>query len=175
MKYKIKLVIIDIDGVLTDGTKIYDKTGLPIYKKFCDKDFTAIKRLKASNVNVCFLSGDQNVNKAMAKKRNVDFFLARTKNKLSFANELMAKYKCTLKEILFIGDDIFDIDLLKKVGFSVATSDASKDVKKVCNHILKSKGGHNAIMELVDYLYQKKLIETFNYNKFIKFDLKEKF
>tara|TARA_A100001015_G_C14978101_1_gene708212 strand:+ start:154 stop:681 length:528 start_codon:yes stop_codon:yes gene_type:complete len=175
MKYKIKLIIIDIDGVLTDGTKVYNKTGMPIYKKFCDKDFTAIKRLKASKVKVCFLSGDQNINKAMAKKRNIDFFLARTKNKVSFINQFTRKYKCNLKEMLFIGDDIFDIDLLKKVGLSVTTADANSDVKKVCKLILKSKGGHNTIMELANYLSKKKLIGSFNYDKFIQFDLKEKF
>jgi YrbI family 3-deoxy-D-manno-octulosonate 8-phosphate phosphatase len=175
MKNKIKLVILDIDGILTDGSKIYDKSGMPIYKKFCDKDFTAIKKLKSSNVNVCFLSGDQNINKAMAKKRNVEFFLSRTKNKLSFVKKFIERYKCSLKEMLFIGDDIFDIDLLNKVGFSVTTSDANNDVKKVCDLILKSKGGENAIMELTDYLYQNKMIRPFNYKEFIKLDLKEKF
>ena len=53
---KIKLAILDVDGVLTDGKKTYDNTGLCIYKTFCDKDFTAIKKLKALGISVCFLS-----------------------------------------------------------------------------------------------------------------------
>lgn len=175
MNNKLKLVILDIDGILTDGSKIYDNTGLAVYKRFCDKDFTAIKKLKSSNVSVCFLSGDKKINKEIAKKRNIDFYLSRTKNKISFIPKLSKKYKCKVNEMLFIGDDIFDLDLLKAVGFSVTTSDANKDIKKACDLILSSKGGENAIMELVDYLYDKKLIEKFNYKKFIQLDLKEKF
>ena len=67
----IELVILDIDGVLTDGKKYYDKTGMPFAKTYCDKDFTAIKRFRGAGVSVCFLSGDENVNKEMAKNRNI--------------------------------------------------------------------------------------------------------
>jgi 3-deoxy-D-manno-octulosonate 8-phosphate phosphatase (KDO 8-P phosphatase) len=75
----LKLLVIDIDGVMTDGTKTYGIDGKVISKRFNDKDFTAIKRFKASNVKVCFLSGDRNVNEAMANDRNVDFYHSRMK------------------------------------------------------------------------------------------------
>ena len=77
----INLVILDIDGVLTDGRKYYDKNGMPFAKTYCDKDFTAIKRLRGAGVSVCFLSGDNVVNEAMAKNRNIDFYYARGKDK----------------------------------------------------------------------------------------------
>ena len=51
--HKIKLILIDVDGIMTDGTKIYNEDHEVIYKKFCDLDFTAIRRLMASDVNVC--------------------------------------------------------------------------------------------------------------------------
>ena len=74
----IQLLILDIDGVLTDGTKIYDKKHTVISKLFQDKDFTAIKRFKASGVNVITISGDI-WNQGMAKKRNLDFYHSRSK------------------------------------------------------------------------------------------------
>lgn len=172
---KIKLVIMDVDGVLTDGSKIYNKSGLAEYKIFCDKDFTAIKKLRSSSVNVCFLSGDSNINKAVAKNRNIDFFLARNKNKVTFLDTLSQKYSCQPKEMLYVADDIFDIDLLKNVGFSACPADSSYDVKKICKFILKSKAGNNAIMELVDLLYNLNIIPPFNKEKFLLLDSNEKF
>ena len=81
---KIELVVLDIDGILTDGKKYYDQSGMPFAKTYCDKDFTAIKRLRGAGINVCFLSGDENVNKAMAENRNIDFYSARGKDKADF-------------------------------------------------------------------------------------------
>ena len=69
----IELLVLDIDGVLTDGKKYYGLDGLPFAKTYCDKDFTAIKRVRGAGISVCFLSGDERVNKAMAKNRNIDF------------------------------------------------------------------------------------------------------
>ena len=65
----INLVILDIDGVMTDGTKVYDESHNVIYKKYCDRDFTAIKRLKDCGVSVCFLSGDKRINEIQKTRK----------------------------------------------------------------------------------------------------------
>lgn len=171
----IKLVILDVDGVLTDGRKTYGTDGVCISKTFCDKDFTAIKKLKSSGVNICFCSGDANINEAIAKNRNIDFYNARHKEKCSFTNEFEKKYNCTSDEMLYIGDDIFYIGLLKKVGFSVCPSDAANEVKKVCDLILQSKGGDHALCELVNFLYKNNFIKNYNYENLKVTDAKEKF
>ena len=72
----IKLLLLDIDGVMTDGTKLYGLDGLTMGKRYCDRDFTAIKAFKAVGVKVCFLSGDDKGNKAMAENRKIDFYLS---------------------------------------------------------------------------------------------------
>ena len=74
MENIIKLLILDIDGVMTDGTKLYGLDGLTMGKRYCDRDFTAIKQFKASGVQVCFLSGDDKVNEQMAKTRKTDYY-----------------------------------------------------------------------------------------------------
>ena len=89
----IKLVILDIDGILTDGRKYYGLDGIPFAKTYCDKDFTAIKRLRGAGVKVCFLSGDERVNKTMAINRNIDFYSARGKDKADFITEFEKTYK----------------------------------------------------------------------------------
>ena len=88
----VKLIILDVDGVLTNGKKIYNSEGVCSYKTFCDKDFTAIKKFKASGVSVCFLSGDENINKEIAKNRNIDFYSSRFKKKEDFLPELLKTY-----------------------------------------------------------------------------------
>ena len=175
----IKVLILDIDGVLTDGKKVYDNNGLCCYKVFCDKDFTAIKRLKTIGVDVCFLSGDENVNKALSKNRNIDFYFSRGKCKTQFLKTLCDKYKCLTKEIAFMGDDLFDLPISKEVGYSFCPSDACRELKESCTLTLNNKGGENVVMELVNYLMDHELIPL-TYTKDLlegiyRLDEKEKF
>jgi len=172
---KIKLVVLDVDGVLTDGKKTYDKEGICVLKTFCDKDFTAIKKLKSSGVKVCFCSGDNSINELIAKNRNIDFYYSRFIDKASFVNKFKINYNCSTEEMLYVGDDIFDINLLKKVGFSVCPSDASPEVLKTCDLILKSKGGENVIVELVEYLEKNNLVDKYDYEHLLNIDADEKF
>lgn len=158
----LKLAILDIDGVMTDGTKVYAKTGTCIAKKYCDCDFTAIKRLKAVGVKVCFLSGDKEINQAMAKNRNIDFYFARGRDKVEFLPELCKIYKATPKETLYVGDDIFDVELLKAVGYPFCPSDAIFDVKEVCSNrgILEVPAGNKVIASLYDHLVLRGTIKS---------------
>ena len=70
----IKLLILDIDGIMTEGNKLYDRSGLCKFKFFNDKDWTAIKLFRCHDVDVCFLTGDD-FNLDIAKNRNIDCFL----------------------------------------------------------------------------------------------------
>ena len=160
MSSKIGLVILDIDGVMTNGSKVYGLDGIPFAKSYCDKDFTAIKQLKASGIQVIFLSGDERVNKAMAKNRNIKFYSARGKDKGEFLLYFENTYKVPREEMLYLGDDLFDINILKKVGHPFCPSDASVEVKEVCHkNILPAKGGENVIMALVEHLTYLKIME----------------
>ena len=175
----IKLLILDVDGVLTDGRKTYNDNGLGCYKVFCDKDFTAIKRLKSSGVRVCFLSGDENVNRAVANNRDIDFYFSRGKCKTEFLSILSEKYSCPTSKMAFVGDDLFDLHIAQSVGYSFCPSDSCSEIKKECTLILKSKGGDNVVMELVDYLIDFNLIPTVEPKEVLesiyKLDEKEKF
>ena len=173
----IKLVILDVDGVLTDGRKYYDKTGMPCLKTYCDKDFTAIKRLKGAGVKVCFLSGDDFINKEMAKNRNIDFYSARGKDKADFVSLFETRYNSKRSEMLYIGDDLFDASIMKKVKYSFCPSDACLDIKNICgpNNTLTSPGGSNVIMEMVQLLLDRKLVPDATMQQIENLDKKEKF
>ena len=175
----IKLLILDVDGVLTDGRKTYDNDGLGCHKVFCDKDFTAIKRLKASNVDVCFLSGDENINRAVARNRDIDFYFSRGKCKAEFLETLTERYNCLPPQMAFVGDDLFDLRIAESVGYSFCPSDSCREIKEESNLVLENKGGENVVMELVDYLIDNKLVPPTTPEEILsavyKLDEKEKF
>jgi len=87
----IKLLILDVDGVMTDGKKYYDREGTVRLKTFCDKDWTAIKRFRALGINVMFLTGD-GYNVEIANNRNIDVIVTRNKEKADYLPEICKDY-----------------------------------------------------------------------------------
>lgn len=174
----IKLVVLDIDGIMTDGKKYYDQKGSVVLKTFCDKDWTSIKRFKSLGINVIFLSGDENINKQIANDRNIDFYSSRFSPKESLLKIIENRYGVDRKEICYFGDDLFDIGIMKEVGYSFCTCDSPLIVK--LNSIeLNVFGGNNAILHLFEYCEKYCLIPTLNYeeimSKIYELDKKEKF
>lgn len=178
----IKLIILDVDGVLTDGKKYYDENGNVRLKTFCDKDWTAIKRFRALDVEVIFLTGDP-YNATIAKNRNIDVYVNRSKSgehkdKVEFLDEILNKYNVKETDVAYAGDDIFDIRIMKQVGYAFCPSDAPSDVKMI-SITLNADGGDNFVMHLFEYLRRKQLIPEFDFddhlNKVYDLDKKEKF
>jgi len=147
------LLILDIDGVLTNGRKIYDNEGFVTGKQFNDKDFTAIKRFLAQGVKVVFLSGDKSVNESMSRIRGIDFFYAKNIagdiDKSEFIPNLKMNYEADV--VAYVGDDYYDLTIIDKVDLSFCPSDATLDVKLAVSRVLKSAGGEGVVAELFDF------------------------
>ncbi len=174
---KIKLVILDIDGIMTDGRKYYGLDGLPFAKTYCDKDFTAIKRLRAAGIKVCFLSGDEKVNKLMAKNRNIDFYSARGKDKADFVENFESIYQTDKNNMLYIGDDLFDLSIMKVVGHAFCPQDSPDILREYCGikNVVPRNGGENVVAKLVDMLLERKQISDCTMKEIENLDKKEKF
>ena len=149
----IKLLILDVDGVLTDGTKVYDIEHKVLSKRYMCKDFTAIKRFIAAGVQVVMISGD-NFNATMANKRNIDFYCSRgadlSLDKSRFLGIFEEKYKVSRKNMAFVGDDYFDLSIFKALDAAFCPSDAPRAIKENASYVLESKGGGGVIVELYD-------------------------
>ena len=160
-KAKIKLLILDIDGVLTDGTKVYTEDHKPVYKRFRCKDFTAIKRFVAAGVQVIMLSGD-NWNSDMAKQRNIPFYCTRGSDlgldKSVYLSHLEATYNVKQENMAFVGDDYFDLSMFKSLFWTFAPSDSPRIIRQNCLYLLKSKGGQGVVQELYDFLVGKGIV-----------------
>jgi len=174
----IKLAILDVDGVLTDGKKLTDAEAKSIAKQFNDKDFIAIKKLQASGASVCFLSGDKNVNEAVAKKRSIDFYHAHTSsghmNKKDFLPMLFQKYGADVASTLYIGDDYIDIEIMKALIHTYCPADATLDVRRVAKKILTRSGGTGVLSELYDELVLEGLVRECTFQEFLEVDRIEK-
>lgn len=175
---RIKMLILDVDGVLTDGRKAYSNKGVET-KQFNDKDFTAIKRFSASGVKVVFLSGDENINKSIASSRNIDFYYARLKtgviSKASFLSRFENFYKIDRKDMAYVGDDLFDLDIIKALDLTFCPKDAIKDIKEACLKVLDKNGGDGVVVELYNYAIDQNLINSCELEAIKKLDSCEKY
>ncbi len=158
----VKLLILDVDGVLTDGTKQYDKQHNVLSKRYLCKDFTAIKRFKAAGIEVIMLSGDI-FNKDMAEKRNIDFYCSRgddlSLDKARFVELFSKKYNVSKERMAFVGDDYFDLSMFQKLKFTFSPSDAPDIIKDESFKVLKAAGGSGVVVELYDYFKKVGLLE----------------
>jgi YrbI family 3-deoxy-D-manno-octulosonate 8-phosphate phosphatase len=163
-RHPFKLLVLDIDGVMTTGCKTYGLKGEVVSKTYCDLDFTAIKRFKAAGIDVCFLSGDETVNKAMAGIRKVDFYFARATSgnidKADFIPMLCEKYKVTRDEIAYVGDDYYDLTLIENLKHTFCPDTAIADVKERVTTVLDASGGHGVVSALYD-LYKDQIDYAF--------------
>ena len=158
---KIELLILDVDGVLTDGTKVYDVDHNVLSKRYMCKDFTAIKRFIAAGIKVVMLSGD-NFNRHMAEKRNIDFYCSRNKDlsldKSRYLEVFNKKYNINIDKMAFVGDDYFDLSIIRRCSSTFCPSDSPSIVKENSYHVLNSKGGEGVLIELYDLFINKNWI-----------------
>lgn len=151
-----KMLILDVDGVLTDGTKAYGPDGKVLWKRFCDHDFTAIKKFQMDGWVVVWLSADETVNRAVAADRGIEFCYSRepdgTIDKVKWLGFLCEKHNVFSRDTVYVGDDMLDIPVMKAIKVSggqiYCPSGAVPQVMKIVDGVLGKAGGSGAIMDL---------------------------
>ena len=155
---KIKLVISDVDGVLTDGGMYYSENGDEL-KKFNTHDGMAFQLMRERGIKTAIITSENTkmVERRAAKLR-IDYLMQGKRNggKLEAAKEICEKIGIKLSEVAFIGDDVNDIELLEQVGFAFCPADAAESVRKLGRIIiLATKGGDGAIRCLNEHISNK--------------------
>jgi 3-deoxy-D-manno-octulosonate 8-phosphate phosphatase (KDO 8-P phosphatase) len=149
--FDFQMFVVDIDGVMTDGNIIYTEAGDEI-KNFNAKDGLAIIRLTEAGTKVGFLSSGF-TNKIIEKRARVlgvQYVYIGTWNKLEVLEKWCGELGINLKNVAYIGDDLNDLAIIEKVGFSACPSDASDLVKRKVNVVLSAIGGKACVREFVD-------------------------
>ena len=153
---KIKLLVMDVDGVLTDGKLYLDSQG-SLMKSFDVKDGLGVKLLMENNIKIVFLSGGSGgATEKRAETLKIDYCQVGSKNKLIAMANLQKKFSLTKEDTAYVGDDLNDIPVKKLVNIFFAPRDASKYVLKTCDVILKNSGGNGAIRELSERILNSK-------------------
>ena len=152
---EIKLVLTDVDGVLTDGGMYYSQNG-ESFKKFNTRDGMAVELLKNNGISTIYVTKENsNSSRKRAQKTNASIYEGIV-DKKSLALIIIKKHKISNDNLAYIGDDVNDLDLLKMVGFSGAPSNAIESVKQTVNYVCKSSGGNGAFREIADLIIKSK-------------------
>jgi 3-deoxy-D-glycero-D-galacto-nononate 9-phosphatase len=150
-----KLVITDIDGVWTDGGMYYDQTGNE-WKKFNTSDSAGVLFLRLLNIPVAIITGEQTeIVKRRAEKLKIDFLYQGISDKVAVAEELCEKLGIHFSEIAFIGDDLGDVPLLRKVGIAACPANAKHYIQDKATIVTESKGGEGAFREFVEIILEQ--------------------
>ncbi len=149
---KIKILLTDVDGVLTDGGMYYSNKG-DVLKKFYVRDGMGVNILLRNKIPTIIVTKEKNIIVTKwAKKMNIHQVLNGVVKKETVIDKISKKFMIKSSEIAFIGDDVNDLELMKKVGFSATPYDGIKDAIKISDYHCKSKGGLGAYREVVDLI-----------------------
>ncbi len=151
----IKLILLDVDGVLTDGG-IYITNNGDEFKRFNVKDGSGIKMAIHSGLKVVFITGRKSkIVMKRAEELNISEVYQGITQKHLFLDKIMKRFQVKENEIAYIGDDVIDLQIMKRVGLKVAVKDAHILIKKIADIITKKKGGEGAVREFIDILLKE--------------------
>lgn len=147
---RVRLIVLDVDGVLTDGGLYYEAEGLTM-KRFAVLDGIGIRLAKSVGIEVAVISGMASA--CVAKRLEVlgiTEYHGGFDNKVTVLEGIRSKMGLNWDEIAYVGDDWVDLAPMLRVGFPVAVANAMPDVKDVARYVTVQSGGHGAVRELVD-------------------------
>lgn len=148
----VRLVAFDVDGVFTDGRFYLSNDGVEA-KSFATQDGFGVRRLLSNGIDVAVISGRRSaaVDQRMAEL-GVPHVIQGCQDKVAAFDELTALLGISAADCVFVGDDIPDLPLLRKVGYSVAVANAVDAVRDHCDYTTKARGGIGAVREVCDLI-----------------------
>lgn len=152
MKKKIKYLVMDVDGTLTDGM-IYVGNSGELCKGFYVKDGLGIKKIIEHGIEPMILtSRESDIVVQRCMELGIDFIYQGVRNKKEKLKEIMQERKIASEELAYIADDVNDLEALKLASFRACPNDAVFEMRNACNFVSHYNGGHGAVRELCDYL-----------------------
>jgi 3-deoxy-D-manno-octulosonate 8-phosphate phosphatase (KDO 8-P phosphatase) len=149
---EIRLLLLDVDGVMTDGRLGYDCAGRE-FKFFYARDGIGIRLLQRAGFRVGILSGRRaKVVELRAGELGIDLLRQKIQDKGRALEEILNKEKLLGKEVCYVGDDLVDLPVFSRVGLAVAVADAAPEVKAAAHLITRKAGGRGAVREVCEIL-----------------------
>jgi 3-deoxy-D-manno-octulosonate 8-phosphate phosphatase (KDO 8-P phosphatase) len=152
----IKMLATDVDGVLTDSGMYYSENGDEM-KKFSTRDGMGLVLLRKAGYKLAIITSEDTkiVERRAAKLKITDLFQG-ARDKVAAMEILMKRHSLTWSEVAYIGDDVNDLEVMKRVGFAATPSDGTDQNKKIAHYITKKNGGGGCVREICDLLLEMK-------------------
>ncbi|MDC7278844.1 HAD-IIIA family hydrolase [Butyrivibrio fibrisolvens] len=152
---KIRLIIIDVDGTLTDAGIYYDENGNEL-KKFCTKDAAGIFVAKKLGVKTMILTGREcaATTRRMTELK-VDYLFQNVKDKASYLKEFLADNGISKEEVMYIGDDLNDLPPMALAGYIGCPADSCIEIKERANYVSTVAGGHGAVRDVLEHYFRE--------------------
>jgi YrbI family 3-deoxy-D-manno-octulosonate 8-phosphate phosphatase len=156
---KIKVVLTDVDGVLTDSGMYYSNKG-DIMKKFHTRDGMGVTLLRKNHIPSVIVTKEKNeIIKQWSKKMKIDKLLMGVLKKEVVLEKICKNYGVKSSEICYIGDDVNDLELLKLVGLSATPSDGIIEAQKICDYVCENSGGNGVFREVANMILSSQKVK----------------
>ena len=153
---RVSLLLLDVDGVLTDGRIIYAEYGDEL-KCFDVQDGAGLVFWNRVGLKSAIITArTSRLVKRRAKEMRVDFLAQGCLLKLPFYERMLKRFRVTDEQVCAVGDDLMELPILRRVGLAVAVPNAVDDVKQVSHYLTQQAGGHGAVREVVDLILKAK-------------------
>ena len=147
---EIKLLLLDADGVLTDGKIIYNDDGSEI-KAFSARDGLGIRLLMDAGINVAIITARLSPSlECRCKNLGIEHVYSGVKDKAALLTEILATFQTDARHTAFMGDDLPDLAIMRKVGYAIAPADASEVIRENADMVTRAKGGNGAVREVCE-------------------------
>ena len=151
---RIRVLVLDVDGVLTDGGMYYGPTG-DAFKKFNTKDGMGLARLREHNVSLALITGEDTeivFRRAEKLQIHADNVFVGVKDKAAVLQEFLSKNNLVPEESAYMGDDVNDLEAMKLVSVAFAPADAVDPVRKAAHIVTERRGGDGAVREVCELI-----------------------
>lgn len=164
----IRLLILDVDGVLTDGGLQFDTRGEE-YKTFNSLDGHGIRMLLDHNIEVAIITGRESTAVSRrARELGIRHLYQGCRDKLAAFNELLQNIGIEAAQVAYAGDDLPDLPVMRRVGLAIAVQNAHGFIKQHCGWVTTQRGGHGAVREVTDFILQQQGLLEAAQNKYLK-------
>jgi len=152
----VRAVILDVDGVLTDGSIYIDSAGRQT-QRFNVRDGTAIKWLLRAGLTVAFLTGrSSEAVPARARELGIQHVVQGATDKLAAYGTLKEQLGVSDREVCYMGDDLHDMPVLRRAGFAATVADAVEDIRDIAHYVTRRPGGRGAVRELAEIILKSR-------------------
>lgn len=156
----VKLIVSEIDGVITDSRFVEDEIGNVLYKTFNYKDFDAINNIKRLGYKFVFLSDDNRINYNMCQRRKIPFFLGKNVDeKFKKLGDIFRRYSTTPDETIYIPSKTTDLRCVQTIPRTICPSDTVGIIKNMCMSEFVKTGGEGVLSDLLDLLTNNLIVD----------------